>query len=139
VVTGSPIEQLIGAFDELDREAAMALLAPDTKLLSADGRRAEGTKAVRELMTDFFAALRSSTHLITAQWHEGDVWIAEIEASYELEDRVRIGPLPRAFIVRDGPHGIAELRVYGANERRLADEGSGEDGMWLSGRWLPPL
>jgi hypothetical protein len=138
-VSESPIEQLLGALDKLDTEAALALLAPDARLLSVDGRRAQGTKALREMFADFGAMLRSSTHRITAQWHEDNVWIAEIEATYELKDRVRIGPLPRAFVLRDGADGVADIRVYGANERPLADEDTLEDGIWLSGRWLPPL
>ncbi len=64
----------------------MALMAPDVRMLVADGRRAEGTEAVRHLLGEFLGQLRSTTHQITAQWHEDDVWIAEVDASYELSD-----------------------------------------------------
>jgi SnoaL-like domain len=138
-VTESPIDQLLGAIDELDVEAAMALSAPDCRLLTADGRRAEGTEAVRELLTDFLAAMRSTTHRITAQWHQQNVWIAEVEATYELEDLLKIGALPRAFVLREGPDGFVDLHVYGAHERPLTEHRSDEEEMRLGGRWIPPL
>ena len=75
----SPIERLLAAIDSLDVEAVMALLAPEARLLATDGRRAEGTHQVRELVTASFAELRSTTHEITAQWHVDDAWIAEID------------------------------------------------------------
>jgi SnoaL-like domain len=138
-VNESPIDQLLGAVDKLDVEAAMALMAPDCRLLAVDGSRAEGTAAVRELLTSFLATLRSSTHRITGQWHQDNVWIAEVEATYELKDRLKIGALQRAFVLHDGPDGLADVHAYGANERPLADRPTGEEGMWIGGRWMPPL
>jgi SnoaL-like protein len=135
----SPIADLLVAVDKLDVEAATALFARDGCVRTADGRRADGIEAVRELLTDFLAGLRSTSHRTTAQWHEGDVWIAEVEATYELMDWLQTSPLPRAFVLRQGPDGIADLRVYGAHERPLADHPTGEDGTWLRGRWIPPL
>jgi SnoaL-like domain len=134
----SPIDQLLAAIDLLDVEAAIALMAPDCQILTADGRRAEGAAAVRELLADSLAPLRQSTHRISAQWHQDDVWIAEVEATYELKDRLRMS-LPRALILRDGPDGFVDLRVYGAHERPLTDHRTGEEGMRIGGRWLPPL
>lgn len=135
----SPIEQLLDAIDRLDLEGAIALMAPDARVLVADGRRAEGTAAVGDLFREFLGQLRSTTHRITAQWHEDDVWIAEVDASYELRDWLQLNELPRAFIVRVGPSGVSELRAYGAHERRLSDRPTGEEGMWVGGRWIPPL
>src|SRR5437588_2412326 len=106
-MTGSPIEQLLEAVDRRDLEGVTALLAPGARLLCADGRRAVGVDAVRELLTDFLDTLRSSAHHITAQWHLGDVWIAEVDASYELEDWLRLDALPRAFVLHQGQDGIA--------------------------------
>ncbi len=122
----------------LDGEAAIALMAPNCQMLAVDGRRAEGTAAVRELLSDFLARIRQTTHRISAQWHQDDVWIAEVEATYELQDRVRIRR-PRAFVLRDGPNGLVELHVYGAHERPLADHPTGDEGMRIGGRWIPPL
>jgi hypothetical protein len=138
-VSQSPIEQLLDALDRLELEAMMALIAPDALMLVADGRRAAGTEAVRQLFGEFLGQLRSTTHRITAQWHEDDVWIAEVDASYELRDWLQISALPRAFIVRAGPDGISELRVYGAHEHRLSEHRTGEEGMRVGGRWIPPL
>jgi hypothetical protein len=138
-VSESPIEQLLGAIDMRDVEAAMALAAPDCRLLTVDGRRAEGKAGVREILTDFVATVRSTTHRITAQWHQDNVWIAEVEASYELANRSKISARPRAFVLRAGPDGFVELHTYGAHERPLSDQRTGEEGMRIGGRWIPPL
>jgi hypothetical protein len=138
-VAESPIVELLAAVDKLDAEAATALFAPDAALLTADGQRAHGIEAVREVLTDFLAGLRSTSHRITAQWHEGDAWIAEVEAEYELQDWLQTAPLPRAFVLRQGPDRITELHVYGAHERPLADHPAGELATLIRGRWIPPL
>ena len=138
-MTESPIEQVLEALDRLELEDTMALMAPDVRVLAADGRRAEGTEAVGQLFAEFLGQLRSTTHRITAQWNEEDVWIAEVDASYELRDWLALNALPRAFIVRAGPDGISELRVYGAHEHRLSEHRTGEEGMRIGGRWVPPL
>jgi hypothetical protein len=138
-VSQSPIEQLLDAIDKRHVEGAMALIAPSCRLLVVDGRRAEGGAGVRELFTDFVATVRSSTHRITAQWHPDGVWIAELETSYELTDWSKISALPRACVLREGPDGVAELHFYGAHERQLSDRRTGEEGMRIGGRWIPPL
>ncbi len=137
-MSASPIDRLLGAIDELDAEAAIALMAPDCQLLAVDGRRAKGTTAVRELLSDFLAPLLQATHRISAQWHQDDVWIAEVDATYELKDRLRIS-LPRAFVLRDGPDGVVGLHAYGAHERPLTDHRTGEEEMRIGGQWIPPL
>jgi SnoaL-like domain len=139
MVSDSPIDQLLRAIDRLDVEAVMALMAPECRLLTVDGRRAEGTTAARELVTDFLAKVRSSTHRITDQWHEDNVWIAEVEATYELKDSLEMGALPRAFVARDGPDGFVDLHVYGAHEPPLADHRTGDEGIRIGGLWMPPL
>jgi hypothetical protein len=94
---------------------------------------------VRALLIDFVATVRSATHRITAQWHQDDVWIAEVDATYELQDWLQLNALPRAFVLRAGPDGFADVRVYGAHERPLAEHRTGEEGMWIGERWIPPL
>ncbi len=135
----SPIEQLLQAFDALDLEAVIASLAPDARLLIADGHRAEGTQAISDLFVAFLSGVRSMAHRISAQWHQDDVWIAEVEADYELRDWFQLKSLPRVFIVRQGPNGITDLRVYGAHEHPLAEHRTGAEGMWIGDRWIPPL
>jgi hypothetical protein len=138
-VNESPIDRLLAALDKLNTDAALAMFAPNARLLTVDGRRAEGTDAVRALLTSFLAALRSTAHTITAQWHQDNVWIAEVEADYVLKDALQISALPRVFVLRDGPDGISDLRVYGAHERKLAEHEAASDGIWVGGRWMPPL
>ncbi len=135
----SPIAQLLAAVDEFDVEAAVALFAPDARLLSVDGRWSVGLDAVRELLTDLIGILRSSAHRITAQWHQQNVWIAEVEATYELKQDLMRVTRPRAFVLRDGPDGFVDLHVYGAHERQLGDTHSERGEMRLGGRWIPPL
>jgi hypothetical protein len=138
-VAESPIEQLLRAFDQLDVDGAMALAAPDVRLLTADGRTAQGAPAARELIENVIASLRSTSHRITSQWHLDGVWIAEVYASYEMSDWLALNDLPRAFIVRTNGEQICDLRVYGAHERRLTDHRTGDEGLRVGDRWIPPL
>lgn len=135
----SPLAQLLQALDKLDVDAAMALIAPDARLLTVDGHRAHGSGQVRELLTSFLATLRSTTHRITAQWHQDNVWIAEVEASYELQDWLQLEALPRVFVLREGAGGFSDLHIYGAHEHPLTNHRTGEEGMWIGDRWIPPL
>jgi SnoaL-like domain len=139
IVSESPIDRLLGALDALDVDAVLAPAAPDIRLLTADGRQAEGAAAVRALLADFLGQLRATAHTITAQWHEDDAWIAEVEATYELKDRTRLAAMPRAFILHVGPAGWTDLRVYGAHERPLAESRARDEGMRIGGHWIPPL
>jgi SnoaL-like domain len=133
------MEQLLDAMDRLDVEALVSMYAAGGRLMTADGRHAQGTEAVRALLSEFFGALRSTTHKITAQWHQDNVWIAEIDASYEMRDWLQMNGLPRVFVLREGADGIDDLRVYGAHEHALTDHRTGEEGMWVGSRWIPPL
>ena len=135
----SPITRLLAAIDRLDAEAAIALFADDARLLTSDGRCADGIEAVRKLLTDFIGDLRSATFHVTGEWRDGDVWIAEFEGTYELQDQSLTDPLLRVMLVHQGPDGITHVRVYGAHEPKLTDHPSGEEGMWVGGRWIPPL
>jgi hypothetical protein len=139
MVTQSPIDRLLAAIDTLDVDAVTALFAPDARLLATDGRRAEGTEPVRQFFAEFVATLRSTKHRITAQWHQYDVWIAEVEGSYELRDWLLIPAVPRAVVLRGGPDGIADLRIYGAHEHPLSEHRTGEEGTVVGNRWVPPL
>jgi len=135
----SPLADLLAAIDKLDVDAVLALCAPECSLMTTDGGHAEGEHEVGRLMSDFLATLRSTSHEITAQWHQEDEWIAEVLASYELQDWLRLEHLRRAFFVRTGPAGIRDIRVYGANERRLGDRVSGQGPMRIGGRLVLPL
>jgi SnoaL-like domain len=138
-MSASLMEQLLDTMDRRDVEGLVSMFARDGRLMTADGRHAEGTEALRALLTEFFGALRSTTHKTTAQWHQDNVWIAEIAASYELRDWLQLNNLPRVFVLREGEEGIDDLRVYGAHEHALTDHRTGEEGMWVGRRWIPPL
>lgn len=135
----SPIEHLLEAIDRLDAEAVMRLTAPDVRLLTVDGHRAEGQEAVGELLRTFLGMLRSTAHRITAQWHVDNVWIAEVDASYELQDWLQIEGLPRVFVLRESQGAIADVRAYGAHERPLSEHLPGTEETRVGGRWIPPL
>ena len=138
-MSGSPIQELLEACDALDVERMAELVAPDGRLLMADGRRAEGRDAVRQLLARLIRELRSTSHRIVHEWHQDDVWIAEVEADYELRDWFRLTSLPRAFVLYEGPDGISELHVYGAHEHPITEHRTGEEGMRIGDRWIPPL
>jgi hypothetical protein len=138
-VSDSPLEALLEAFDRLDVASVEAMIAPDARLLIADGQRAEGRAEVRAVIEGLATQLRSTSHRVLAQWHQDGVWIAEVEASYELRDWLQLKALPRAFFLREGAEGISELHVYGAHERPITEHRTGEEGMRLGDRWIPPL
>jgi hypothetical protein len=133
------MQRLLDAMDRLDVDGLVGQFAPEGKLMTADGRRARGPEPLRELLAEFFGSLRSTTHRVTEQWQQGSVSIAEIDASYELRDWLQLNNLPRVFILREGPEGIEDLRVYGAHEHPIAEHRTGEEGMWVGSRWIPPL
>jgi ketosteroid isomerase-like protein len=137
-MSASPIGRLLEAFDAFDLDAVDAMLAPDIDVLISDGRRAHGIGQARELIAGFTSALHSMRHDIVSEWQAGDVWVAEVEAKYELADRMQL-TIPRAFIVRNGPDGIAAMHVYGAHEHPLTEHRTGNEGMWIGTRWIPPL
>lgn len=138
-MSDSPIVRLLQSLDRLDIDGVMALMAPDVSFLVADGRRADGPDEARNLLSTVLGQLRSTSHRITAEWHQDEVWIAEIEASYELQDWLRLTDLPRVLVLRTGPEGVTALRCYGANEQSLSDRRSAEAGVWIGGHLVPPL
>jgi hypothetical protein len=138
-VNGSPVTQLLEAIDKLDLDAVMALASPDCRLMTVDGRRAEGAAQMRQLLGAFLSSLRSTSHRVTAEWHVDDVWIGEVEASYELRDWLQMTGLPRVFVLRDGPDGLLDVRVYGARERPLTNHRTGDEPTRVGGRWIAPL
>jgi hypothetical protein len=135
----TPVEQILAAMDALDAEATLALITPDCVFLTVDGRQAVGKEAVRTLLTDFLGMLRATSHRVTGQWHDGDVWFAEVDSTYELQDRLRLEGLPRAFLVKADEAGVSVLRVYGARERPLDERPNREAGVRVGARWIPPL
>jgi hypothetical protein len=136
----NPIAQLLESFDSLDAEAIAGLFAPGVRMLVVDGRRATGQAEAQDLLADFQSVLRRGHHEITSTWHVDDVWIAEVSADYELRDRHELRAVPRVFIVRAGPEGITELRVYGAHEHPLREHMAHDDDEgWIGGRPMLPL
>jgi hypothetical protein len=142
--TTSPLEQLLEAFDRLDADACTALFAPDGRLSWVDGHVAQGHAAVRACLTEYFNDLTSTTHTIRDSWQQGQVWIAEIDASYVLEDRSLQGPVSKVMILRMRPEGIGDLRVYAAVEpsfhaAELSHQRARERGLVVGDWRLPPL
>jgi hypothetical protein len=43
------------------------------------------------------------------------------------------------MVLRANSAGISDLHVYGAHEHPLAEHRTGEEGMRIGGRWIPPL
>ena len=135
----SPISAVLRAMEALDVDACISLFTPDGRLLSTDGNVAEGPEAVRAVLSDLFADLRAATYRVTAQWHpDEDVWIAEVDATYDLKEHGLRGPYPRAMVLRGGRE-IAELRVYGRHELPLTESGVSYREVLAGNRWLATL
>lgn len=143
-MTGTPLELFLQAFDRLDADACAALFAVHGRLRYVDGRVDEGAEAVRDRLREYFADLSSTTHTLREHWHEGRVWVGEVEATYVLADDSILGPVSKVIIVRMAPDGIEDLRVYAAVEpsfhaTRTRHERQRDRGMMVGGRWVPPL
>src|SRR4051794_17871284 len=108
---GSPLDRFLRTFDRLDADAGAALFADDGRLRYVDGRVAEGARAVRERLRNYFTDLRSTEHVVHDHWQCDGVWIGEVEASYVLADQSILGPVSKVFVIRMAPEGIADLRV----------------------------
>jgi len=117
----------------------VALMGPDCRMLAATGRSYEGAGAVSNMIVELFEVVRSTSHRILTQWQLDDVWIAELEANYELTNDARIGGLPRAMFWRSQPNGSAVLHIYGAHERDIRAFGRPAGALLLDGDWIPPL
>ncbi len=138
-MSDSPTAAVFQRLDLLDADGAAALFAPDGKLTMIYGRTAAGAEQVRTMLTEFCGHLRATGHTLTAEWNpEPGVWIAELTATYELQNFERLGPYARAAILREGPAGISELNIYGAHEQPLGTTGGYQE-VFASGRWLPTL
>jgi hypothetical protein len=136
----SPISAVIRAINALDVDRFTSLFEPDGRLLTTDGRVAQGVDQVRAVIGEFVSALRACTHVVDTEWHpEGGVWIAEVDATYELKDRQRRGPYPRAIVLRGGSGGIVELRVYGLHELPLTEPTHRYQEVPVGQRWLATL
>ncbi|HEX6395018.1 MAG TPA: nuclear transport factor 2 family protein [Acidimicrobiales bacterium] len=135
----SPIERILSAVDRLDVDGAVATLTDDCRMMLVDGQRVAGRDHVRTVLADFFGGLRSTSHKVISEWHEGDTWIAEMEASYELRNWLLVERVPRAMFLRHTSDGVSDIRFYGAHERSIIDRGGDPDAMRIGGRWIPPL
>ena len=140
VMSQSPISAALDTVDALDVDGFAAMFVADGRLLMTDGTVAAGVEQVRAAMSDFVADLSATTHEITAEWHPEDgVWIAELQATYELREHGQRGPYPRAIVLRGGPDAIAELKVYGLHELPLTEPARPYHEVLASGRWLATL
>jgi len=138
-VSGSPISAIVDALDALDIDALVSQLAPDASLLRTDGRSADGVDEVRTALVEFVSELYGTTHTVSDEWHPEDgVWIAEMEAIYEMKNGVRHGPYKRAVVVRTDARGITQLRFYGSHELPLTAEHPYRE-VRAGTHWLPTL
>ena len=135
----SPLAELLAAIDHLDIERVVALCAPDCRLTTVDRRQAHGRDEAGQLLSRFLSQVRSTRHEITSHWHVDDTWIAEVLASYEMQNWLKIEALPRVFVLQSGPDGVHDIRVYGTNERDLSGQGSGDETERIGGRLVLPL
>lgn len=134
------MQAVLRALDALDLEAAVTLFAPNASLSTLFGETASGRDRVHELLGQFLGELRASHHDVRAEWNpEPGVWLAEMSATYELADFSRRGPYGRVMVLREGKDGIEQLRIYGAHELPLAQDGRSYENVRGPHGWLPTL
>lgn len=134
------MQAVLRALAALDPKAAVELFAPDGSLMTTFGETASGRDQVQLVLATFMHGLRSAAHDVRDEWNpESGVWIAEMTASYELSDYSRRGPYERAMILRSGDAGIEMLRIYGAHELPLEQEGRPYENVRGPHGWLPTL
>lgn len=134
------MQAVLRALDALDLETAVALFAPDASLSTLFGETATGRDRVHELLGAFLRELRATHHQVSAEWNpEPGVWLAEMSATYELADFSRRGPYGRVMVLHAGDDGIEQLRIYGAHELPLAEDGRAYENVRGPHGWLPTL
>jgi hypothetical protein len=139
-MSDSPIAAVLAAIDSLDLEGTLELFAPSGNFMTAFGAEANGTEELREELSGFFAGLRGCAHTVETEWHpEPTVWIAEVNATYELEDFSQRGPYKRVLVLRQGEDGIVSLRIYGAHELPLNSSAETYQEVRGPHGWLPTL
>jgi hypothetical protein len=139
-MSDSPIGAVLDAIDALDLEGALRLFAPNGSFMAAFGEESVGFDHVRDQLSTFFGGLRGCEHTVESEWHpEPTVWIAEVTATYELQDFSQRGPYKRALVLRQGDAGIASLRIYGAHEEPLSESGEPYQEVRGPHGWLPTL
>jgi hypothetical protein len=139
-MSDSPIAAVLAAIDSLDLDRALRLFAPSGNFVTAFGAEATGTDQLRQQLTGFFAGLHGCAHTVDTEWHpEPEVWIAEVTATYELEDFSERGPYKRVLVLRQGDDGIASLRIYGAHELPLTSSAEAYQEVRGPNGWLPTL
>jgi hypothetical protein len=139
-MSDSPMLAVLAAIDALDLDTAISMVAADASFATPYGEQAQGREQVRALLGAFLAELRSTQHDVTSLWNpEPSVWIAEVSATYELNDFSRRGPYGRVFVLRAGDQGIEQLRIYGAHELPLAESGEPYREVRGPHGWLPTL
>lgn len=143
-MTPTPLERFLSAFDRLDADGCAALFAADGQLRYVDGRIARGRAAILERLREYFSDLRSTEHMVHADWHCDGVWISEVEASYVLADHSILGPVSKVFVMRMAGDAVQDLRVYAArepsfHEAAIRHESERSRGFRVGGRWTLPL
>jgi ketosteroid isomerase-like protein len=139
-MSDSLIQLLLSAIDALDLETSMSLFDPEAELLTVYGRQGNGTEQVRAVLEELIGELRAVHHAISSEWNpEPGVFIAELSATYELNDFSKRGPYRRAIVLRTHDTKIARLRMYGAHELPLPEAEAGYREVRGPHGWLPTL
>ncbi|HTW13304.1 MAG TPA: nuclear transport factor 2 family protein [Solirubrobacteraceae bacterium] len=136
----SPLRAFLDAMDALDVEAAISLFAPVPSFTTAFGEEAVGAEQVQAVIRELFSELRGAHHDVSSEWNpQPGVWIVEMTATYELTDFSERGPYKRLVIAVTGEDGIRQIRVYGAHELPLPEEGRAYREVRGPHGWLPTL
>ena len=105
------LETTYEALDAKDVDAFVAQLTPGAELRFGNGATIEGRVAIRDALTEFFAAIDSVSHAFTSQLRVDDTLVIEQMVTYTRRDGSAI-VLPAATVLELTDGKADRMQMY---------------------------
>ncbi len=105
------MKELYEIVDRMDAEGFAARFTEDGRFRFGNAPTVSGRAGIAESVDQFFSSLTSLRHDIQDVWEQGDVVIAEVEATYVRTDGHEVG-LPAVTVARTEGELIRDYRIY---------------------------
>lgn len=103
--------EMFAAIDAKDSDRFATYLAPHCSFHFANQPAVRGAEGIRDYVRNFLASVESIRHVIEAQWEVPGALLCHGQVSYTRHDG-SILEVPFANLLRTGPEGITEYRVF---------------------------